>query len=61
MSKYRIEFSFTIGEGDFHTTVTYRQSEYVPESEDPVSFLKERLRSEIKRVTKDIEFNTGEL
>ena len=56
--QYQIKFAFAIGnKGSYSDTVKVDVTDYVPEGTDPVQYLRERVGSEIKRVTKDIDFN----
>ena len=59
MANYQIKFSFAVGvKGSYTDTVKVDTTDYVPEGTDPVHYLRERIGLEIKRVTKDIEFDT---
>lgn len=60
MANYQIKFSFAIGgKGSYNDTIKVDTTDYVPEDTDPVQYLRERIGSEIKRVTKDVEFDTA--
>lgn len=55
--KHDISFSFSINKGHYGSEVVKLSiTETVPEGKDPVDYLRERLGVEIKRVTKDVEF-----
>ena len=59
---YRISFSFAIGENDYSDIIRFNVgSDRVPQGKNPVEFLKERIAAEIKRTTKDVEFEDGVL
>ena len=59
MTQYQIKFSFAIGgKGSYADTVKVDTTEFVPDGADPVHYLRERIGAEIKRVTKDLEFDT---
>ena len=57
--RYNVSFSFKISKGEYYgEIVSVSASEFVPEGKDPVEYLRERIGAEIKRTTKDIEFET---
>jgi hypothetical protein len=59
MAQYQIKFSFAIGsKGCYTDTIKVDTTDFVPDGTDPVHYLRERIGSEIKRVTKDVEFDT---
>lgn len=61
MTEYTIAFSFSVSvKGSYSTVVNFSlSSDAVPEGQEPVAYLRERLNAEIKRVTKDKEFDTS--
>jgi len=57
--KHEISFNFSINKGYYGSEVVKLSiTEAVPEGKCPVDYLRERLGAEIKRVTKDVEFDT---
>jgi|APGre2960657404_1045060.scaffolds.fasta_scaffold00085_26 hypothetical protein len=58
-TKHEINFNFSINKGYYGSEVVKLSfTESVPEGKHPVEYLRERLGAEIKRVTKDVEFDT---
>ncbi len=56
--KHDISFNFSINKGYYGSEIVKLSiTETVPEGKCPVDYLRERLGTEIKRVTKDVQFN----